>query len=94
MKYLVRLNPKAFNPVTRKVIAGRLWEIEQTATKDSERVIWHCGDVRIDETPIRDLYRLSKDGEPPWEQTYFGICTRGYDDAIIIKTGAHDVSGN
>lgn len=94
MKYLVRLNPKAYNPITKKVIESRLWEIEQVADRDSEKVIWHCADVRIDKTPIRELFTLSKLGESPWERIYFGICVRGQDDVVEIKTGVFDVSGN
>ena len=100
MKYLVRLNPKAFNPITKKVIESRLWEIEQCASigksgdTDSERGIWHCADVRIDKTPIRELFTLPKPGEGSWERTYFGICVRGQDDVVEILTGACDVSGN
>lgn len=94
MKYLIRLNPKAYNPITRKVNAARLWEIEQCANRDSERVIWHCEDIRIDQTPIRELYTISKEGEPVWEKTFFGICVRGQDNVVEIKTGPQDVSGN
>lgn len=94
MKYIVRLNPKAYNPITRAIIVSRLWEIEQCANKDSGRVIWHCADVRVDKTPIRELYTLPKEGENPWEAEYFGICVRGQDDAIEIRTGEHDASGN
>lgn len=94
MKYLVRLNPKAFNPITRKVIAERLWEIEQCATRDSEKVIWHCAEVRVDAEPIRTLYTLPNQDAKPWEAEYFGICVRGQDNAIEIRTGAHNVSGN
>jgi hypothetical protein len=94
MKYLVRLNPKAFNPITRKIIAARLWEVEQCANKDSEKVIWHCAEVRIDSTPVRTLYTLPKQEEKPWEAEYFGICVRGQDNAIEIHTGARDASGN
>lgn len=94
MKYVVRLNSKAFNPVTRKVIASRLWEIEQCANRDSEKVIWHCADVRIDQTPIRELYTLPKIEEKPWEFECFGICVRGQDNVIEIHTGPQDVSGN
>jgi hypothetical protein len=94
MKYLVRLNPKAYNPITHAVIAARLWEIEQCANKDSEKVIWHCADVRIDETPIRTLYTLPGKEAKPWEAEYFGICVRGQDNAIEIRTGDHDASGN
>lgn len=94
MKYLVRLNPRAYNPITGKVIEARLWEVEQCANRDSERVLWHCHDIRIDQTPIRELFTLPKDGEGPWERTYFGICVRGQDNVVEIKTGAADVSGH
>ena len=94
MKYIVRLNSKAYNPLTRKVIEERLWEIEQCASKDSEKVIWHCADVRIDATPIRELYQLPKEGEQPWQAEYFGICVRGQDNAIEIHTGRQDASGH
>ena len=100
MKYVVRLNPKAFNPITKRVIPDKLWEIEQCASMggnglvDSEKVIWHCTDVRIDTTPIRDLYVLPQQGVKPWEAEYFGICVRGQDNAIEIHTRQHDVSGN
>ena len=94
MKYLVRLNPRAFNPLTRKAIVERLWEIEQCANRDSEKVIWHGHDVRIDATPIRELYQLPKEGEQPWQAEYFGICVRGQDNAIEIHTGKSDASGN
>jgi hypothetical protein len=94
VRYLIRLNPKAFNPLTKKVIANRLWEIEQCADKDSEKVIWHGADVRIDSTSIRELYRLPQAGEKPWEIEVFGACMRAQDDAILICTGAHDVSGH
>ena len=90
MKYLVRLNKRAFNPVTKRVVPGRVWEVEQAANRDSEKVIWHCGDVRIDGVPVRDLFDLT----PEWEHVCFGICVRGQDDAIEIWTGPHDVSGN
>ena len=94
MRYLIRLNPKAFNPVTRQIIAERLWEVEQCASKDSEKVIWHCADVRVDDKPIRTLYTLPKQEEKPWEVEHFGICVRGQDNAIVIRTGPRDASGN
>lgn len=94
MKYIVRLNPKAFNPLTRKIIAERLWEVEQCATRDSEVVKWHCADVRIDKTPIRELFRIPESGTEPWSHECFGICVRGMDDVIEIKTGPCDASGN
>jgi hypothetical protein len=96
----VRLNPRAYNPLTRKVIPSRLWEVEQcektggNGRQDSEKVIWHCADVRIGDTPIRKLFKLPKEGEGPWQIEVWGVCVRGQDDAIEIRTGAHDVSGN
>ena len=92
MRYIVRLNPKAFNPLTRKIIADRLWEVEQCATRDSEAVKWHCADVRIDATPIRELFTIPTEGT--WEHTAFGVCLRGMDDVIEIRTRPADASGN
>lgn len=100
MKYIIRLNPKALNPITRKIIADKVWEVEQCESRgrdggiDSHKVIWHCADVRVNATPIRELFQMVKEGEKPWSVEYFGICVRGADDAIEIKTGAHDASGN
>lgn len=94
MKYIVRLNQKAFDPVTRKVNADRLWEIEQKATKDSEKVIWHCADIRIDQTPIREIFTMPQEGQPLWQTEYFGICVRGQDNVVEIHTGDRDASGN
>lgn len=94
MRYTIRLNPRAFNPVTRKVNADRLWEIEQCANRDSEKVIWHCAEIRVDGVPMRTLYTLPTDGEKPWEAEYYGVCVRGQDNAIEIKTGRQDASGN
>lgn len=101
MKYIVRLNPKAINPITHKIIASRLWEIEQCETTgrngriDSEKVLWHCADVRIDDKPIRELFTLPAPGSTePWKIECYGIVVRGQDNAIEIHTGAHDASGN
>ena len=94
MRYIIRLNPRAFNPITRKVIAARLWEVEQCGNRDSEKVIWHCADVRVDKQHVRELFQLPKEGEQPWQHECFGICVRGQDNAIEIHTGAADVSGN
>ena len=91
MQYIVRLNPRAWNPLTKRVDAARLWEVEQVANKDSERVIWHCADVRIGELPIRMFFTLPKAGEPPTELKFSGICTRGQDNAICIYERRHDV---
>lgn len=109
MKYIVRLNLRAYNPLTRQVIANRLWEVEQAekmggnGRQDSERVVWHCAAVRIDQKDIEQIapitaYRefgkpLSVD-EKPWELEVWGVCVRGQDNAIEIHTGKSDVSGN
>ena len=94
MKYIIRLNPRAFNPLTHKLNVSRQWEVEQVASRDSERVIWHCRDVRVDQTPIRELFKLPTVGSPPWDMTCFGVCVRGADDALEIKTSKADASGN
>jgi hypothetical protein len=94
MKYIVRLNPRGFNPLTRKIITERLWEVEQCGNRDSDSVIWHCADVRVDEKHVREFFNLPKEGEKPWQYECFGICVRGQDNAIEIRTGAHDASGN
>jgi hypothetical protein len=100
MKYLIRLNPKAFNPLTRKVNAARLWEVEQCAMlgRDgkvkSEKVIWHCADIRIDGENISHKFSLPKEGQKPWEAEYWGACARGQDDVVEIHTGRPDASGN
>ena len=95
VKYLVRLNPRAVNPITKTVIESRLWEVEQCASRDMPRIIWHCADVRINTTPIRELFTLpTKSGEAPWEGEFWGICVRGQDDVVEILTGPHDASGN
>lgn len=94
MKYIVRLNPKAFNPITQRVIATRLWEIEQCGNRDSDRVIWHAADVRINEQHVRELFQMPKEGEKPWQIECFGTCARGQDNAVVIRTGAPDASGN
>jgi hypothetical protein len=60
VKYIVRMNIRAFNPLTMKMDPKRIWEVEQCANKDSARVIWHCDHVRIRhnqfgaETPIEE----------------------------------------
>lgn len=99
MKYIVRLNPRALNPITRKIIADRLWEVEQCEIMGSdghlksESVKWHGADVRIDQTPIRMLFQIPTDGAP-WQHVCFGVCLRGMDDVIEIKTRPQDASGN
>lgn len=94
MKYLVRLNRKAINMLTLKVNAKLLWEVEQAGTRDSEKVIWHCEDVRIDARPIRELFQMPVEGDPPWQLECFGTCARGQDNAIVIRTGPATDSGN
>lgn len=102
MRYLIRLNPRAVNPLTRRVFAPRLWEVEQCANKDSERVIWHCADVRVDQklltqiAPLEAYQEFGKpiDGKKPWELEVWGVCVRGQDDVIEIRTGDRDASGN
>jgi hypothetical protein len=92
MKYLVRINPRAVNPITKQIDASRVWEVEQTKTKDSESVKWHCSEVQIDNLSIARLFKFPKQGEPPTELTFYGICTRGQDDAILISTvNRHEV---
>ena len=100
MRYIIRLNPRAFNLLTRKVSADRLWEIEQCEKRggdgriDSEAVIWHCADIRIDKKHIREFFKLPQPGEKPWQYECFGVCVRGQDNAIEIRTGASNASGN
>lgn len=85
----MRLNPRAFNPLTHKLIPSRVWEVEQCANRDSEKVIWHCADVRINGIPIRRIFTAVKD--KVFEVTCDGICVRGADDAIEIVERKHDV---
>lgn len=91
MRYLVRLNPKAINPLTGRIIPSRVWEVEQCANKDSEKVIWHCARIRIGDVPIHKIFTFPKPGENPTELEFYGICVRGQDDAIVILEGKHDV---
>lgn len=79
--------------MTNQLIQARLWEVEQCANKDSEKVIWHCAEVRIDGIPMRSLFVLPKHGEKPFEvHVRGGNVARAYDDAIEI-TGGHDEQG-
>lgn len=94
MKYLVRLNKKAFNPVTKQVKDSVIWEVEQAPNRDSEAVIWHCSAVKIDGVGISAFFEIPKPGAPAWEIERFGIATRGQDNAIEIRTGKADASGN
>lgn len=94
MQYIVRLNRKAFNPISNALIPGRLWEVEQCANKDSEKVIWHCGDVRINGRPIHEIFKPPTDASKMFEVEVkaSGIIVRGQDNAIEIRPGQHDVS--
>lgn len=94
MKYTVRLNPKAVNPLTHKIDVSRIWEVEQCADRDSERIKWHCAEVQINDMPINKFFYTTKPGEPAWEFTTYGIAVRGQDNAIVIRTGKHDASGH
>lgn len=101
MKYIVRLNPRSYNPLTNKVDKRIVWEVEQAENKDSKKVIWHCADVKVrrgqTETPIRfeiareyaNAPNLQK--EKPVELSYWGIVVRGSDDSIVIVEGRADV---
>jgi hypothetical protein len=107
MKYTIRLNIKAWNPLTSKVDTRRVWEVEQAQNKDSASAVWHCANVIIrqhdgKEIPIIDLFaqaRLLQAKEPkvpgqkrpPIEFVYWGIVMRGQDDAIVIQEGRSDV---
>lgn len=104
MKYIVRMNLKAWNPLTSKVDMRRVWEVEQCQSKDSEKCIWHCSEVRIRtrdgvETSIGDLFAKEMkaplpQGEKrkPVEIVSHGIVVREADDAIVIREGGHDVA--
>lgn len=94
MKYIVRLNPRAFNPLTRQFIESRLWEVVQCGFRGSEEYTWHCADVRIGGVPIRELFVLPKKGEVPWSMECSGVCVRGQDNVVDILTGPPDASGN
>jgi hypothetical protein len=92
VRYIVRLNSRSINPISKKIDESRVWEVEQAKTKDSEAVRWHCGDVQVDGMSIARLFKFPKPGEPPTELTFHGICTRNYDDAILISTtNRHEV---
>lgn len=92
---MIRLNSKAYNPITKKINKKLVWEVEQCATGDgfSEKVKWHCADVRIDDTPIQSIWTFPKKGEPPTEMTFYGLALRDpKDDAVVIQTKSkHEV---
>lgn len=86
MRYIVRLNKKAVNPLTRQLDPKRLWEVEQLADKDSERVVWHAEAVRINEQKASDFFQTPV---PPktiwdWELHYKGYVARGQDNAVVV----------
>jgi hypothetical protein len=87
--YRVRLNPKAYNPLTKKITAEKIWEVEQMKTKDSDGVKWHCHDVQIGRSgrlvPIHELFVIPKPGEKPSELEFEGYVLRGYDGSICIQ---------
>ena len=109
MKYIIRLNSRAVHPLTRRVSVKLLWEVEQSekiggnGRIDSPVVIWHCENVRIDGKPIdsliplealRDFGKSPVIGEKRWALEVWGICSRGSDDAIEIRTTPKAASGN
>ena len=94
MRYLVRLNVRAFNPITQKLDLSRVWEIEQCKTRDSGRIIWHGAEVNVNGSPIREFFTVPKKGDPAWEFECYGICVRGQDNALELHTTPKDASGN
>lgn len=93
MKYVVRLNSRAYNPITGKLVPGKLWEVEQCASHDPEitKAVWHCAEVRIGTDSITKLFTLPPPGAPPFELTVYGLAARAHDDAIVILRGKRDV---
>jgi hypothetical protein len=100
VKYIIRLNMKAYNPITGKVDPKRVWEVEQAATKDSAKCVWHCAEVTIRrgsvDTPIRDIIKQRFEDKPESgkvklvEFEYWGVVFRGQDDAIVIHERGAD----
>ena len=91
MKYIIRINRRAYNPITGKLIPGKIWEIEQCATPENEKVLWHCAEIRIGTESIAKFFTMPKPGDPPFELVIFGLAARAHDDAIVILRGKHDV---
>jgi hypothetical protein len=86
VRYLIRLNKKAINPLTQKLNPQRRWEVIQKADKDSEQVTWHCSDVRIGERNAQEYFEMPP---PPktiwdWELHFVGTVARGQDNAVVI----------
>jgi len=88
MLYTVRLNPRAYNPITRRDDASRRWEVVQMANKDSEAAIWHCAEVRVDGVPVQNLFNdvVSAPETRPKELKFYGVVFRAADNAIEITT--------
>jgi hypothetical protein len=88
--YTVRVNSKGFNPILRKLDPERYWEVEQeeimggnvagVTTRDSEPVIWHCAEVRVNGVSIKDLFDPTKIKE----MKFRGAIARGAGNAIEI----------
>lgn len=99
MEYVIRINPKAFNILTKRIDERRLWEVEQSewsgrsGNRDSEKVIWHTANVKINETPIDRYIVENKLALKGLEIKLSGIAVIDGDNAIKILTGKHDVSG-
>jgi len=92
MKYIVRVNKKAMNPITRKIIPEIVWEVEQVKTKDSPAVVWHSANVTVDETPIVNLFPIPQKGKPMPEVSFEGIAVRdSFLDCINIMTRQTEV---
>lgn len=105
MKYLVRLNFKAVNPLTGAVDPKRLWEVEQCKDKDNPSVSWHCESVVVGGKPIEQLIdkvrfvrnsveaSIKKQKLPEIE--FYGIVYRdGQTGAIVIDSRKADASGH
>ena len=105
MKYVVRQNPRAYNPVTGKTDLQRAWEVAQVAWDggsghDSEEVVWHCAEVVVNGQPISEVIAIRTERLLPDEKeeiarkgiAFHGICTRDQNNAISIREGRNDVS--
>lgn len=100
MKYIVRINPKALDMLTKQVNEKVLWEVEQCEARgrandhiDSEKVIWHCANVKIDDMSIEKYITEHKLPLKGLAVAVSGVAIRDASDAIKIITGPHDGSG-
>ena len=85
MRYIIRLNKRAINPLTQQLNPKLRWEVEQRADKDSEKVVWHCEDVRIGDKPVQTFFQMPPSGNIwDWEMYYVGTVARGQDNFIVI----------